>query len=71
MYGFSKAEALGKVSHALLQTQFPDPSEAIEAKLLQVGRWEGKLVHIKRDGTPIIVATRWALKTDEYKHPSG
>src|SRR5207245_8734576 len=42
-YGWSKAEALGKVSHALLETEFSKPLEQIETELLRDGCWEGEL----------------------------
>ena len=65
MYGWTKDEALGQVSHALLQTQFPQSLDSIEADLAQGGSWEGRLVHARRDGTRIDVHSRWILQTEE------
>jgi PAS domain S-box-containing protein len=65
LYGWSRAEAIGKVAHMLLNTTFPIPLEQISATLLRDGRWEGELLHRKRDGTQLIVASRWSLQRDE------
>ena len=61
LYGWRKEEAVGKVSHSLLQTQFPQPLEEIEAELVRNGRWEGKLVHTTRDGGHVVVESQWTL----------
>jgi two-component system, LuxR family, sensor kinase FixL len=64
LYGWKKEDAVGKVTHRLLQTIFPAPLEEITATLRRTGRWEGELVHMKRDGTPVIVASRWSMQQD-------
>ena len=69
LYGWTREEAVGKVSHQLLQTIFPAPLEEINAELLRTGRWEGELVHTKRDGTQVIVASRWSMQQDEQGRP--
>jgi PAS domain S-box-containing protein len=61
LYGWKKDEAIGRVSHDLLQTRFPKPLREIESELLQKGRWEGKLVHTTRDGGRVVVESRWIL----------
>jgi PAS domain S-box-containing protein len=70
-YGWQREEALGKVSHQLMQTIFPTPLEEIMATLLGTGRWEGELVHTKRDGTQVIVDSRWSLEWDKQARPVG
>src|SRR6266576_3368366 len=64
-YGWSSEEAVGRVSHELIQTRFPKPLQEINAELLKTGQWEGELIHIRRDRTSIMVASRWALQRDE------
>jgi hypothetical protein len=61
LYGWRKEEAIGRISHDLLQTRFPQPLEEIEQELVRKGQWEGKLVHTRRDGSRVIVDSRWVL----------
>jgi len=70
-YGWSRAEAVGRVSHQLTQTTFPAPLPQIESELYRTGQWEGELVHTKRDGTQVVVASRWSLQRDPQGRPAG
>lgn len=70
-YGWSGEEAVGKVCHQLTRTIFPAPFGEIEAELHRTGRWEGELVHTRRDGTQVVVASRWSLRRDEQGRPVG
>lgn len=71
MYGWSREEALGKIAWDLLQTRFPTSLEAVKATVLSTGRWEGELIQSRRDGTPIVVGSRWALQRDEVGRPAA
>ena len=64
LYGWRKEEAVGRVSHDLLQTQFPKPLEEIESDVARNGRWEGRLVHTTREGDRVVVESRWTLDLD-------
>jgi PAS domain S-box-containing protein len=65
LYGWRSEQAVGKVCHDLMRTIFPAPLERITADLLRTGRWEGELLHTKRDGTQVAVASRWSLQRDQ------
>jgi PAS domain S-box-containing protein len=68
-YGWSRALALGKKSNRLIRTQFPAAHDAAVAQVLRTGHWEGELVHTRRDGTKMTVASRWSLQRDEQGRP--
>jgi PAS domain S-box-containing protein len=61
MYGWAPAETIGQSSHRLFRTRFPEPLETIESALRKRGVWEGTLIHTRRDGSPIVVASHWEL----------
>ena len=71
LYGWSGTEALGRSSHDLLHTIFPGSRTAIEAELLETGRWEGDIIHSTRAGRQVVVASRWALQRDERGQPAA
>jgi len=61
MYGFSAKEALGKITHELLQTAHPENFEKIRKKLKRDNRWSGELIHARKDGRKVVVMSRWSL----------
>ncbi|HZR78493.1 MAG TPA: PAS domain S-box protein [Chthoniobacterales bacterium] len=67
LYGFSARQALGKLTHKLLQTRHPEALPSILRKLRRDRRWSGELEHLRRDGSPITVLSRWALDHNEGK----
>jgi PAS domain S-box-containing protein len=64
LYGWKRAEALGKSPLELLQTQLPRPVAQIETILRREPHWEGELKQITRFGARISVSSRWALWRD-------
>src|SRR6202171_6494132 len=65
LYGYRREEAVGRVSHELLRTEFPEPLERITEQLHHDNRWNGELIHRHKDGDRIVVASRWALDRDD------
>src|ERR1051325_8632867 len=65
LYGFSSEEALGRVSHDLLRTEFPEPMEKVRAELAQTGHWRGELRQLRKDGSAVVVASHWVTHKDE------
>lgn len=71
LYGWSKEEALGQISHALLQTQFPETLASIKTQLWKDSQWKGELMHRTRDGRQIAVASHWVLHKDAKGVPAA
>ena len=71
LYGWSSAEAHGQVADQLLATRFPQSPPSIESALDSDGEWHGELVHTGRDGSRIVVSSRWALRRNENGRPAA
>jgi len=69
LYGFSAAEALGRVTHDLLKTKFPAPLQTIRAQVLSEGKWEGELVEQRKDGSWLTALSQWVLLRNENGQP--
>lgn len=61
LYGYTRSEALGRVSHQLLSTRAPDGVDFFLGELKKNQRWEGELVHDCKNGRRIIVESRMRL----------
>jgi PAS domain S-box-containing protein len=69
LYGWTSEEAVGRHAHELLKTVFPAPLGQIEEEVTRAGHWEGELVHTKKDGSQVVVASRWSLQRDDRGAP--
>lgn len=69
LYGWNSAEALGQVTHALLQTEFPTSQQAVDESLRTSGYWTGELVHTGRDGQRLVVASQHIVRRDTSGQP--
>src|SRR5579863_2928545 len=64
LYGFARDEAVGRSSHALLQTKFPVEFIELRSQLRSERRWAGELRHTCKDGREVIVDSRMQLLGD-------
>lgn len=58
LYGFSRAEAVGRVSDELLRTEHPVGLRSFLESLRTAGRWDGELRQVTKDGRAIVVDSR-------------
>jgi PAS domain S-box-containing protein len=65
LYGFAPDEAVGRVSHSLLQTKFPVEFAELRSQLLNERYWSGELRHTCKDGREVIVDSRMQLLRDD------
>lgn len=71
LYGFQKAEAIGKKTKKLWQeTNLPLLQKALQT-LQQEGYWKGELNQITKSGKEIIVESRWTLVRDFGNKPQS
>ena len=69
IYGWSAEEAIGKGVQELLHSRYPEPLNEIEKQVAQTGRWEGELIQTRKDGTEIILQSRWSVRRDPDRRP--
>src|SRR6185436_7693206 len=68
LYGYDRAEAIGKTSHDLLKTEFPlSPTNEYVETLKQTGHWSGVLKQLARDGREVWVESRQQVIESESK----
>ncbi len=66
LYGWTTAEVLGRTTFNFLRTEFP----VSLSEILQSDRWEGELHQCKKDGSSIIVSSRWTTLRDNDGKPT-
>ena len=65
LYGYMRAEAVGRNTRILLRTKFPEQVEKIVSQLERDGNWSGELMHRTKAGQEVIVQSWWLMKTNE------
>lgn len=71
MYGWTQAEAIGRLAPDLLGSEYPMAIETVEGELVRQGRWEGVFRQRHRDGHFITVLGRWAIHRDSAGVPDA
>ena len=61
LYGWSRDEAIGRSSQALLKTEL---EELREPDLVSTGAWSGEISRTRKDGDRILLASRWLARLD-------
>jgi PAS domain S-box-containing protein len=69
IYGYSRDEAIGRISHELLKTEFREPLPDILRDLIAKGQWEGVLIHTRKDGVKVISSSVWTFYKADKDHP--
>ena len=71
IYGWAAEEVIGKnVTELLLKEPSAKFEEARQA-VIDKGEWSGEIRQVRRDGTDIIVESRWTLVRDEKGTPTS
>ena len=65
LYGWRVGEALGRFPAELLHSVYPIPLQEIESR----DYWEGEIAHSTRNGSVIVVASRWTTVRDNDGKP--
>jgi PAS domain S-box-containing protein len=61
LYGFAPGEAVGRISHSLLQTKFPIELSEVRSQLRRERYWSGELRHVCKNGREVLVDSRMQL----------
>jgi PAS domain S-box-containing protein len=71
IYGWTAEEVVGKNAEELLFKDRSGQFDAAREAILQQGEWKGDMHQTRRDGTEIIVESRWTLVSDEQGQPKS
>ncbi|MCZ3372191.1 CHASE4 domain-containing protein [Methanobacterium veterum] len=66
LYGYSRGEAAGKISHELLKTKHPQGWDDFMEKLDKYDMWTGELIHTTKNGEELIMESRQQLIQDSH-----
>jgi len=64
LYGWPRAQAIGRSAQELLATEYPAVAADIERQLLDRNVWEGEVLRTTAGGTKVSVEVRWIARRD-------
>src|SRR5262245_18355746 len=71
IYGWLAHEAIGKNATSLLSTKPAALFAEANRSMVEKGEWTGEFRQIRRDGSEIVVESRWTLVRDEKGTPTS
>jgi PAS domain S-box-containing protein len=71
LYQYTAEEAAGKVTHEFLQTKSIITMTEVDSVLMATGRWDGELMHSRRDGKWVTVDSRHVLLRNDKGEVTG
>lgn len=71
IYGWSASEVIGRNAEEILFKERSGQFDAARKALIADGEWNGEMRQVRRDGTEIIVESRWTLVRDERDQPKA
>jgi PAS domain S-box-containing protein len=71
IYGWTAAETLGRNVRELIFKQPSEQFETARKTVLEKGEWMGEMHQTRRDGSAIVIESRWTLVRDENGVPKS
>lgn len=70
LYGWEADEVTGRSTETLL---YGDPTAFREntRRVIEHGEWNGEIMQLRKDGTPLVVEAHWTLLRDENDQPDA
>ncbi len=69
LYGWRRADVIGRLAHDILGSDPPGPTGSFEAQLLKDNQWQGTLIRRTATGREIIVEARWSVRRNRKGEP--
>ncbi|CAB3809136.1 Adaptive-response sensory-kinase SasA [Paraburkholderia ultramafica] len=69
LFGWKKDEALGKMSRSLLRSRYPVAFDEIKRTVLEIGYWEGEVVHTAKNGSVLAAESRCSVLRNKHGLP--